>query len=93
MANFDYLDTEPITVAEPTTAEVVQETVTPSGKVQIVNKMSSAIDITLLDGSNLHVGPQVRGLNINKSRPVMKKHLPSYIKRMVSKKEIVIVNC
>lgn len=89
MSTFDvYVANEQ--VSEPVSATPIAE---PSGMVQLINKMSNGIDITLQDGTNVRIGPKVRGLSINKSRPILKKLIPAYVNTLISKGELKRIDC
>lgn len=90
MSTFDlYSQEEPVMEVEA--APIVK--VSSTGTVQLINKMPVGIDITLLDGTNLSLGPNVKGLSVNISRPILRKLLPSYINRLISKGELKKINC
>ena len=63
------------------------------GTAWVENLMNIEIDITLTDGTNLHMAPLSRGGgSLNKSREFPKKLLPAYAKRLAQKGEIRIVD-
>lgn len=61
-----------------------------SGLVRIINLEASAKDITLVDGTNVRLGPHVRGGGGNVSEPILKKLLPPALKGMVTRRWIKI---
>ncbi len=74
--------------------EVVSVPVAPEnipGYVQVVNKTSHEIDITLADGRNLHVGPRTRCESYNRSEWTPKKLIPPYVRTLVIKGDLQII--
>jgi|GEM_PF-3528968 hypothetical protein len=62
------------------------------GEVYVLNKTSAPLDITLVDGRNLRVGPYTRGGGHNKSDIIPKKLLPPYVKRLEAQGSIRIID-
>lgn len=86
----DKIEGETFSVVLPV-ASKAPEGVTP-GTIFIENKLGVEIDITLTDGTNIHMAPWSRGSDsLNRSRAFPKKLLPAYAKRLASKGEIAIL--
>ncbi|MEW6352383.1 MAG: hypothetical protein AB1646_25300 [Thermodesulfobacteriota bacterium] len=83
------LPDEPAQDKPDTTQEqgAVEEAGPIPGTVRLVNLTPGAIDITLLDGTNLRLGPK-RGTN--RSPWIPKKHLHPVVKAMAARREIRI---
>ena len=76
-------------VSAPVAAISPVSEVTP-GTVVIENLVSVEIDITLTDGTNLHLMPAQSGKGFSKSRPIPKKLVPAYVKRLTAKGDLKI---
>ena len=50
----------------------------------------AVFDITLTDGTNLHLMPAQSGKGLSKSRPIPKKLVPAYVKRLTAKGDLKI---
>jgi hypothetical protein len=63
------------------------------GLIRLENRTSVEIDVTLTDGTNVRMWPKIKGKAQNISEPFLRKLLPSYINKLVSKGDIKIINC
>ena len=76
-------------VSAPVAAISPVNEVTP-GTVVIENLVSVEVDITLTDGTNLHLMPAQSGKGLSKSRPIPRKLIPAYVKRLTTKGDLKI---
>lgn len=63
------------------------------GLIQLENRTSVELDVTLTDGTNVRMWPKQKGKQAHISRPFLRKLLPAYINKLVSKGDVKIVNC
>lgn len=62
------------------------------GLIQLENKTSVELDVTLTDGTNVRMWPRQKGSTNHVSRPFLRKLLPTYINKLVSKGDVKIIN-
>lgn len=62
------------------------------GLIQLENRTSVEVDVTLTDGTNVRMWPRQKGTTAHISRPFLRKLLPAYINKLVSKGDIKIIN-
>lgn len=62
-----------------------------TGKVRVVNLRPEPRDITLVNGTNLRLGPRIKDNDRHISEPISKRLLPPPVEGMIKRKEIKLV--
>ena len=62
-----------------------------TGKVRVMNLRPEARDITLVNGTNLRLGPRIKDSDRHISEPISKRLLPPPVEDMVKRKEIRLI--
>ncbi len=78
-----------------TTFEVYQPSELPvgfPGLIKLENRTSVEIDVTLTDGTNIRMWPKQKKKQAHFSKPFLRKLLPEYINKLVSKGDVRIVD-